>query len=565
MTLAMSRDEGDERWFLLPRRCCGVILQGQPSEFMTSCLERLGYSGRWHTFTYSGSDQTTSSFSLSNENESMHIFDMEAQEQHQSSVETVVENVQPNDFLSRPSPRKIASLEKLQPTESDLYTVKEETTALLSTKSISKPSEDVRREKKLPDPGIEDNSNKDVQPRASLPDYTECRVNALPQKPDLEVVVSPPPLSLEAFDEPFSNEDDCIFSNEKDTDQETVLFSLRLPNVASLHQRKIDQMQRAERTHDFMETAKSLSLQLDRDKWSVKRSRRGSMVSTSSYTSSVDTSYDASMSTPGHERRSSQGSRLLNRPPLSRNNSVTSLHELLHQEAMALRASPTRQPEESQNRTDIGCDDSLRKFELPLQDEDKEDTTSASLANCFGKISNILQQSGATEDAFVCKTHRGRRAPRRHSFLAGSKIDRFDSVSNSSGNGSGHFRCTRDSPRRRTSLNEGTSSRRSSVSNGQDDKDLQQQRHDLGYEDIEVPIKCNSFDTDLTGSRRSSGSGGGGALFDDSYRRSRGRRAPRRSSFVAGSKIERYDAHGHSSSGSGRKGRWRVGGRRTSN
>ena len=553
---SMTRDNGDETRSSIPPWCRGRIWQDH-------LLLRLRRFANWHTVlsNYSSDPTTATTF----ESERQHDDDVESQKPQSMSFDTSPDVARQHSPSSALLHNDLGPSPDLPAFQNDSFNDTNYNDPISPTPSDTRQSTNAVAPEKVNHDAKSPSGQDDLV--FELVDCMESRVNDLPFKPDLEVTFSPPSSSLDQVEMdatlPIDN-DNGIHGSMEDY-EESVTFLLRLPNSSSLQQRTIDQMQRAERTQDFLETARSLSLHLDRDKWSAKRTiRRGSMMSSSSYTSSIDTSYDASMST--------SGSRPINRPPLSRTNSVTSLHELLQQEAVALRASPAQFVDESQSRNKLGYDEGLQKFDLPHQDDNNDDANLASLVNSPGKISSIFHGSKMKqEEALVSPSHRGRRAPRRNSFLAGSKIEHYDSVGNSSGNGSGQVHYGQQSPRRRSSLSgtySGASSRRSSLGNApenQAERDIEQQRHELGYEDVEMTMKSStSFDTDYTSSRRSSASGGGSQL-DDSYRRPRGRRAPRRSSFVAGSKIERYDGQGHSNSGSGRAGRRYMGGRRTSN
>lgn len=278
-----------------------------------------------------------------------------------------------------------------------------------------------------------------------LTDYTTCRVDNLLAKPDLEVVFQTQSYS---FDEENGNVN-FDYSGFKllgeSTDEAKVYFNLRFPDAESMKQRNIDQMERAERTSDFLETAKSLTLQLS--------SRRGSSMSTSSYASSMGNSYDTSI----------------------------------------VLSTPT--------------------------DSD-----------------------------------RGRRQQRRSSFLAGSKIDRFETSRSSSGQDDWRYKrhCSRRSLSDDTFSHEHNHhSRRNSIppkeqphlseEEKQQQQDMERMRMVLGYEDMEVPTNCNSEENSVMRLQHQHGHLGTVEVTEQLKRSRRQHKTSRRSSFVAGSKIELYE------------------------
>jgi hypothetical protein len=286
-----------------------------------------------------------------------------------------------------------------------------------------------------------------------LVDYTQSRVCNLPEKPDLEVIFAPS--SSENIDistvnnnnnNQIKNIEDHAFEDDTtpvgSNNEAMVCFYLRFPDAESMQQRQIDQKQRAERTADFLETAKSLSLQLG--------SRRGSLKSTSSYASSIGSSYDTSIGL-----------------------SITTIND------------------------------------------------------------------------------RGRRNQRRSSFLAGSKIERFDNSRSNIKNDSGSYvrYGSSNGAYSREDMNQhpGNSLRPQeqeimSEEEKQHLQDLHRIRMELGYEDVEVPVKSHSEDnTHSQDGEPKVHEHRGIAELTEHLKRSRNRRGPRRSSFVAGSKIELFD------------------------
>lgn len=78
--------------------------------------------------------------------------------------------------------------------------------------------------------------------------------------------------------------DDCntntVVNNNDDNGRNIkVHYFLRLPSAASLKQAQMAKVERAERTADFMETAKALSLTLSRNRWSRRRPHRSASSS----------------------------------------------------------------------------------------------------------------------------------------------------------------------------------------------------------------------------------------------------------------------------------------------
>lgn len=279
-----------------------------------------------------------------------------------------------------------------------------------------------------------------------LVDFTLGKYHNLPEKPNLNVSFDPPSRAEE--DEKKDVELSGFCTNPlSDKAIEEVTFYLRFPNAESMQQRTIDQKERAERTSDFLESAKSLTLQL-----SIS-SRRGSLLSTSSYASSVESSYDTSM-------------------------------------------------------------------------------TSSTLTN----------------------SDRGRRQQRRGSFLAGSKIERFDNFCSSSRHDSETYKPSssrRSSSRDAFSQQDGVS-RRNSISSrdpqGLSEEETRQQQDmerikaELGYEEMEVPIKSHSNNDIFIDSRQHENHGHLGTVeVTEQMKRSSRRSGSRRSSFVAGSKIEYFE------------------------
>jgi hypothetical protein len=279
-----------------------------------------------------------------------------------------------------------------------------------------------------------------------LIDYTVYRVDNLPVRPDLEVIFAPSAFSSEEDD---NIKEKLAFGSslkplEENTDSDNVYFNLRFPNAESMEQRKIDLKERAERTSDFLETAKSLTLQLS--------SRRGSLMSTSSYASSMGSTYDTSIES----------------------------------------STPTN-------------------------------------------------------------SDRGRRQQRRSSFLAGSKIERFDTSRSSSRHEVGRFKrysSRRSSPSdahshaydhpQRNSVSPQEQSNLSEAEMQQQQQDLERMRMELGYEDMEVPIKSHSENSRYTQPQQHCHLGT--IEVTEQLKRSRRRHgSSRRSSFVAGSKIELYE------------------------
>ncbi|KAG7357202.1 hypothetical protein IV203_001890 [Nitzschia inconspicua] len=275
-----------------------------------------------------------------------------------------------------------------------------------------------------------------------LLDYTVSRVDNLPAKPDLEIAFEPLPLPTEDN----SNNKKSTFGNSlqplgDNDDEDDINFFLRFPNAESMKQRSIDQRERAERTSDFLETAKSLTLQLS--------SRRGSVLSSSSHVSSVDSSYDTSMTS----------------------------------------STPT-------------------------------------------------------------KNDRGRRQQRRGSFLAGSKIERFDTSRSSSRQKGGTYK--RYSSQRISSSDvysqECKAQPRNSIGSleqqdlkEEENRDMERMKMELGYEYVDVPSKSYSEDVRFAQSQQERNHGHLGTVeATEQLKRSRRRHGTRRSSFVSGSKIELY-------------------------
>jgi hypothetical protein len=271
-----------------------------------------------------------------------------------------------------------------------------------------------------------------------LVDYSQSRVDKLPDRPDLEVLFTPLP-SENNTEFPLFN---CHILPDESTNEDVLCFYIRFPDAESIQRRKIDQKQRAERTADFLENAKSMSLQLN--------SRGGSLMTTSYGGSSIDSGYDTS-------------------------------------------AGP------STPRTDID---------------------------------------------------RGRRHQRRGSFLAGSKIERFDNSRSSSRKKCGsyvRYNATKGdyyredvNQRRRNSLVSQETESRPEEEN-YELQNLQRMRMELGYEDVEVPLKCDSkYDIHVQDRKQQAHAYHDKTEIAKHLKRPRTRRGPRRSSFVAGSKIELF-------------------------
>jgi hypothetical protein len=307
-------------------------------------------------------------------------------------------------------------------------------------------------------------------------------------------------------------------------------FYLRLPSAASLKEDQIAKVERAERTADFMETAKALSLTLSRNRSSRRRPQRstsstsqtsttkaaasGGRPSFRSRAESVGTYADGALEGMVDSLRSApptrKGSYKIKRqqdmletmadpattldndssistgwggqfnppkrqqgymapvpiPPLSREESIESLHQLLEQEQSTERRSPVgsssnfkvwQQPQQQQDSVLLSSSETesalqrrllgYEEIDVPLRTgDDYVERTNYGNGNPQHMKRNSIrkqrrrqqqqQQHDAlgtaeqvqSEEFMAARTHR-RRVQRRRSFVSGSKIERFDDQS----------------------------------------------------------------------------------------------------------------------------------------
>lgn len=153
-------------------------------------------------------------------------------------------------------------------------------------------------------------SKDEAQNQKGLPDYRYCKVDLPSSKPGLDVVF----VDLCEDDSESTGNDEDFISEIRGTKSETskttpsspqVRFYLRFPNhnmnAAAQQQAKLERAKRAERTADFVELAKALSLRLTRDSWSRRRRLSsgggGSSSSNSSLRQQIQRSRSSSSST----------------------------------------------------------------------------------------------------------------------------------------------------------------------------------------------------------------------------------------------------------------------------
>lgn len=321
----------------------------------------------------------------------------------------------------------------------------------------------------------------------------------------------------------------------------TIHFFLRLPNAASMKQQQTAKVERAERTADFMETAKALSLRLVRNGRGRCRQpqRSASSASRSGTTSALFATTTTTLGRQPSFRSPKRGCRVAAAVGTSASGGLEGMTDSLRRVA-----PPGRTASHGADRRGIleatpgrtasdGCggnnDDGVAKFSPQRHLHGHAVAPFPTTSSPLGRANSI--------DGAKRLLEKEQRNPRRSPLRLGSKLQQLQQE------------------RQQQETHEV-----SLLSPSEEELAVQKQL--LGYEDIYVPLKTGQGDVAETAElgsgrpgarseqppccpssapsgREHAGEGGGGAEIVAT--RKQRRRVQRRSSFVAGSKIEQFD------------------------